>query len=74
VPLTYFSVKLWKTLHPSTSTVPSLDPSMKSTFWLSVLLFLVFFVLLLVTRVGQVRAQRTLRESRELGLDAGLFE
>lgn len=74
VPLIYFSVKIWRTLHPETSVVPALQTSMKSAFWLSVLLFLVFFVLLLITRVGQARARRKLREARELGLDSGLFE
>jgi heme exporter protein C len=70
----YFSVKIWRTLHPQTSVVPQLEGGMKPTFWLSVLLFLCFFTLLLVTRVGQARARRQLRETRELGLDAGLFE
>jgi heme exporter protein C len=70
----YFSVKIWRTLHPKTSVVPELDGAMKPAFWLSVLLFLCFFIVLLVARVGQARAHRQLREARELGLDAGLFE
>lgn len=74
VPLIYFSVKIWRTLHPNTSVVPGLESSMKAAFWLSVLLYLIFFVLLLITRVDQARAHRKLREARELGLDAGLFE
>lgn len=74
VPLIYFSVKIWRTLHPPASVVPGLETSMRITFWLSVLTFLSFFVLLLVTRVAQTRADRQLREARELGLDSGLLE
>jgi heme exporter protein C len=74
VPLIYFSVKIWRTLHPKTSTVPTLDPRMRSAFWLSVVLFTLVFIILLMTRTAQARARRQLRETRELGLDKGLFE
>jgi heme exporter protein C len=74
VPLIYFSVKIWGGLHPKTSTVPTLDPTMRATFWGSVALFIVFYVILLVTRVGQSRSLRELREARERGLDTGLFD
>jgi heme exporter protein C len=74
VPLVYFSVKIWRTLHPETSVVPSLDASMRGTFWAGVLLFAVFFTILLIARVQVARAERRVREARELGLDAGLFE
>ncbi|WP_428263765.1 cytochrome c biogenesis protein [Haliangium sp.] len=74
VPLIYVSVRIWRTLHPQTSVVPTLEGSMRSTFWLSVLLFLGFFTILLVARIGQIRFRRRLREIREQGLDAGLFE
>lgn len=74
VPLIYFSVRIWRTLHPETSTVPSLDPAMRGAFWASVGLFLAFYTVLLVARVGQTRARRRLREARERALDAGLLE
>lgn len=74
VPLIYFSVRIWRTLHPKTSVVPNLDSSMRGTFWLSVLLFTALFVLFLNARIAQARAQRELREVREMGLDAGLLE
>jgi heme exporter protein C len=74
VPLIYFSVRIWRTLHPETSVVPQLESSMRATFWASVGLFLAFYVILLVARVGQTRARRQLREVRERGLDAGLLE
>jgi heme exporter protein C len=74
VPLVYFSVRIWRTLHPETSVVPGLEGSMRLTMWLSVLTFLLLFVLLLVARVAQTRADRQVREARELGLDSGLFD
>jgi heme exporter protein C len=74
VPLIYFSVKIWRTLHPETSVVPALQSSMKLAFWMSVLTFTLMFILFLAARVGVARAGRQLREARERGLDAGLFE
>lgn len=73
IPLVYMSTRLWKTNHPSTNTVPSLDPSMRATFWTSVLLFALFFLLLFRLRVAMRRADRRLLNCRETALDAGLF-
>ncbi|HTM19683.1 MAG TPA: cytochrome c biogenesis protein CcsA, partial [Kofleriaceae bacterium] len=42
VPLIYLSVFIWKTVHPKASVVPTLGAHMRVTFWLSVLLFLLF--------------------------------
>lgn len=33
VPIIYYAVKLWKTLHPSTGVVASLPPEMWASFW-----------------------------------------
>ncbi len=33
VPIIYYAVKLWKTLHPSTGVVASLGPEMWASFW-----------------------------------------
>lgn len=33
VPLIYYAVKLWKTMHPTTDVVGSLPPAMWATFW-----------------------------------------
>lgn len=74
IPLVYVSVKLWRTFHPPTSNVPHLEGMMRVSFWLSVLLFMIFFGLLLKVRVAIARAERLLSEARELGLDAGLLE
>lgn len=77
VPLVYFSVSIWSgsgRQHPKTSAVPSLTGEMRLTFWLSVLTFMLFFAVLLVTRVQQARTERILHETREAALDGGLIE
>jgi len=74
IPLVYFSVRIWRTLHPKTSVVPTLSGEMRLALWLSVLLFAVFFVLLLRVRVGSARAERRLHEVYERGLDEGVLE
>lgn len=73
VPLVYFSVRLWRTLHPSNSVVPKLQEGMREPFWMSVLLFLFVFFVLLIARIEQARAQRRVREVRELAVDAGIL-
>ena len=74
IPLVYASTRLWKSNHPSTNTVPTLDSSMRAALWLSVLLFTVFFILLLRLRIDSRRAERRLYQCREMALDVGLFE
>ena len=74
VPLVYFSVQIWRTLHPETSVVPGLVGSMRVAFWLSVLLFQIVFALLLIARTGQLRVLRQLRETREAAFDAGIID
>jgi heme exporter protein C len=74
IPLVYFSVSIWRTFHPPRSVVPGLRGQMLTAFLLSMLVFAVFFVLLLTSRVALARAERRLYMARERGLDAGLFE
>ncbi len=74
VPLIYFSVRIWRTLHPKTSVVKELQPGMRGPFWLSVLLFLCVFYILLTVRTRAAAANRRVRELHENGLDAGVFE
>ena len=59
VPLVYKSVDIWRTVHPRTTVVPSLDPRMRPAFWTSFLLIgLVWWVLLaLRTRLEAARSQ-----------------
>jgi heme exporter protein C len=74
IPLVYFSVRIWRTLHPQTSVVPELEGAMRTTMWLSVLLFLGWFLTMLAVRRGTARAERRLAELRDQALDAGLIE
>jgi heme exporter protein C len=74
VPLVYFSVKIWRTLHPQTSVVPSLEGAMRAAMWSSVALFMVFYVLVLIVRMQMVRGERRLTELREQALDAGIIQ
>jgi heme exporter protein C len=60
VPLVYKSVDIWRTVHPQTTVVPSLDPRMRPAFWSSfALISLTWGILLFLrTRLEQVRAER----------------
>jgi heme exporter protein C len=51
VPFVYWSVNLWRTVHPTTNVVPTLAPSMRGPFWWCVAAFVCLFVLLLMVRV-----------------------
>lgn len=74
VPLIYFSVKIWNTLHPTTDVTSNSDSAMKTTFGWSFLTFAFVMTILLLARVSVARGERQLRELREQGLDAGLLE
>jgi heme exporter protein C len=51
VPFVYWSVNLWRTVHPTTNVVPTLAPSMRGPFWWCAVAFVCLFVLLLMVRV-----------------------
>jgi heme exporter protein C len=51
VPLVYVSATAWRTLHPSTSVVPTLAPSMRPALYTSTLFFLVLWGILLALRL-----------------------
>lgn len=74
VPMIYISVSIWRTIHPKTSVVPTLDSAMRPAFWGSMLTFtLLFFVLIaLRRRLEEVRAQRD--SLIVAAQDAGLVE
>jgi heme exporter protein C len=74
IPLVYFSVKIWRTLHPQTSVVPGLEGSMRAAMWASTALFAVFYVLMVIARTRVAQGERRLAELREQALDAGLIE
>jgi heme exporter protein C len=51
VPFVYLSVNLWRTVHPKTSVVMTLQPEMGRPFLLCSLAFMALFVLVLAARV-----------------------
>jgi heme exporter protein C len=59
VPFVYWSVEFWRTLHPKTSVLPTLQPGMRGPFWFCVVAFVGLFVVLLAarTRLEQRRAE-----------------
>lgn len=50
VPFVYWSVNVWRTLHPKTSVIPSLQPGMRGPFWFCVAAFLLLSVVILMIR------------------------
>jgi heme exporter protein C len=51
VPFVYVSVNVWRTLHPKTSVVPTLQPGMREVFWFCAAAFAVLYGVLLALRV-----------------------
>jgi heme exporter protein C len=64
VPLVYKSVDIWRTVHPSTQVVPSLDPRMRPAFWASFALVTVVWGLLLALRMQLEQARAEVAELR----------
>jgi len=68
VPFVYWSVNFWRTLHPKTTVVPTLDPSMGTPFWWSLAAFLFLFVALAAARV-RLEEQRARLEELYLAVE-----
>ncbi len=68
VPFVYVSVNFWRTLHPKTSVVATLQPGMRGPFWFCVGAFVLLFLVLLAARV---RLAEQLDEVDALYLQAG---
>jgi heme exporter protein C len=66
VPLIYLSVSIWRTIHPKTTVVKSLQPGMRGPFWWCFATFIVHFAVLLEMRLG---LERTRAKLDELHLD-----
>ena len=62
VPFVYWSVNVWRTLHPKTSVIPSLQPGMRGPFWFCVTAFLLLFTLVLTARVELEKRRTELEE------------
>ena len=67
-PFVYWSVNLWRTLHPKTSVVPTLPVAMGLPLWFSTAAFLGLFMLLLTMRTRLERRRAEL-DSLHLALD-----
>jgi heme exporter protein C len=59
VPFVYWSVNLWRTLHPKTSVVPTLPPGMRGPFWYCFAAFTLLYIITLHlrTRLEKRRAE-----------------
>ena len=63
VPFVYWSVNVWRTLHPKTSVIPSLQPGMRGPFWFCVVAFLLVSTLILMLRDGAREAAPAARRA-----------
>jgi heme exporter protein C len=74
VPLIYFSVSIWRTIHPKTTVVKSVltAPGMAMPFVVSMLTFTILFFVLLEMRMGLERARARVDELHLAAEDAGL--
>lgn len=68
VPFVYWSVNVWRTLHPKTTVVPTLQPGMRGPFWFCVLAFLLVYVLALTAR-ARLEAERAQLEDLYLAIE-----
>ena len=68
VPFVYWSVHMWRTVHPLTTVVPTLPPSLRGPLHLSTAAFLLLFLLLLGLRTRLERL-RTELDAAYLALD-----
>jgi heme exporter protein C len=68
VPFVYWSVNVWRTMHPKTSVVPTLAPGMRPPFYWSVVAFLLLYSALLTART-RLETQRALLDDVYLAQD-----
>ncbi len=62
VPFVYWSVNVWRTLHPKTSVIPSLQPGMRGPFWFCVVAFLLVTTMILMLRTELEKRRQQLDE------------
>ena len=58
VPFVYWSANLWRTMHPTTNVLPTLQPGMRGPFWFCALAFLLLYAVLLAARI-RLETRRT---------------
>jgi len=70
VPFVYWSVNIWRTVHPNTNVVPSLGPGMREAFWWCAAAYVLLYIALLAARV-KLEAQRAALDELhfEIGAD-----
>jgi heme exporter protein C len=59
VPFVYWSANVWRTMHPTTNVLPTLEAGMRGPFWWCAFSFLLLYVVLLTarTRLERRRAE-----------------
>lgn len=62
VPFVYWSVNVWRTLHPKTSVVPTLPPGLRGPFWFCVVAFVLVSALMLMVRTELEKRRQELDE------------
>ena len=62
VPFVYWSVNIWRTVHPTTNVVPTLGPGMRGTFWWCAAAFLLLGLSILGARVRLERLRARVDE------------
>jgi len=62
VPFVYWSVNVWRTLHPKTTVVPTLQAGMRGPFWFCVLAFVLVSMVILMLRVELEKRRQQLDE------------
>jgi heme exporter protein C len=68
VPFVYWSVNVWRTVHPKTTVVMTLEPGMRGPFWWCFTAFMLLYVLLLVSRT-RIESRRAELEGLFLALE-----
>ncbi|MBN2574987.1 MAG: cytochrome c biogenesis protein CcsA [Deltaproteobacteria bacterium] len=62
IPLVYFSVRFFRSIHPQTTVVSTLGPGMRGAFWLSLAAFTGLWFVLLSVRLAAEKAQAEIVE------------
>ena len=63
VPFVYWSVNVWRTLHPTTNVARTLPPEMAAPFRLGILAFFVLYTALILVRVRLERGRAALDDA-----------
>jgi heme exporter protein C len=62
IPLVYFSVRFFRSIHPQTTVVSTLGPGMRGAFWLSLVAFTALWWVLLSLRLAAENTQARIAE------------